>query len=100
MYDAPDPSSVDYWLWEPMTIKANGDQATAAALKKFADFLSTAKDACLKAGESQEQWLERQIQNWVSSNPLAGIHAHLVNTAMRATAAQNGMSPPPPSCVV
>jgi len=98
VYDAMDPNDMSYWLYEPMTVAGIGDQNTAAALKKFAEFLSTAKDACLKAGEHQETWLARQIQNWVSSNPFAGVQAHMVNTAMRATAAQNGMNPPPPSC--
>ena len=51
VYDQIDPANLDYWLYGPMTINAIGDQNTASALRKFADYLSTAKDACLKSGE-------------------------------------------------
>lgn len=84
------------WMYAPFSVTAS--ESTAAAVKKFMDFLAKSPDACRRAGETQHAWYERQIANWIHSNFANRVIADLVNTALRESAVSESFSPAPPAC--
>jgi len=86
----------DVWLYAPFTVLAVLSEA--AAVQKFMDFLAKSKDACRRAGETQLQWLNRQIANFVAPSFTNNLLVPHINNAFLEKARNGTLNPVPPSC--